>query len=320
MRAKITGTGLYAPPRVETAAELAPRLGVTEEWIREQTGVIRRHIADETVDEMAVQAARRALGGGPPPDLVIYAAATVRQTIPDTSVYVMKGLGLSGTPGFSIHATCLSFVVAVHNAYALAQVGAYKRILVVSAELGSKGRIWTEPDSAALLGDGAGAAIVEPVAEGDTSELLAYEMSTWPEHAHLAVLPGGGSWRHPNDPATVPNDNLFHMDGPGIYKAARKRVAIVLARVLQKAGMTKADIALTVPHQPSGPAVAALAHYGIPAERTMNTIGEYGNCIAASIPMALAQADAEGRLHRGDVVLLIGTGAGLSVGAAVLRW
>lgn len=320
MRAKITGTGLYAPPLVETAADIAPRLGVTEEWIRVQTGVERRHVAEETVDSMAAKAGRIALGDGGPPDLILYAAATARQTIPDTSVYVAKQLGLPPMAGWSVHATCLSFLVGLYNAYALASLGAYKRILVTSAEIGSVGRVWTEPESAALLGDGAGAAVVEPAGPGEGSELLAWEFMTWPEHSQLAILEGGASYKHPNHPDTRPTDNLFHMDGPAIYKAARKRVAIVLARVLQKAGLSKTDLALTVPHQPSGPAVAALAHYGIPAERTMNIIGEYGNCIAACIPMALAAGDAQGRLKRGDTVLLIGTGAGLSVGAMVIRW
>lgn len=319
MRARITGTGLYAPPRVETAAELAPRLGVTAEWIETQTGVLRRHICEEPVESMAAKAARLALGDTPP-DLVLYASATARQTIPDTSVYVAKELGLKPTPGWSVHATCLSFLVGTYQAYALASIGAYKRILVVSSEIASVGRVFDEPESAALLGDGAGAAVIEASGPDDTGELLAWEITSWPEHAHLAVLEGGATHRHPNAPDTEHTHNLFHMDGPGIYKAARKRVAIVLARVLAKAGVQKTDLALTVPHQPSGPAVAALAHYGIPAERTMNIIGEYGNCIAASVPMALAIADAEGRLKRGDLVLLIGTGAGLSVGAMVIRW
>ena len=320
MRAKITGTGLYAPPKVQTAAELAPLLGVTEEWIQVQTGVMRRHICEEPVDEMAANAVRAALGEGGAPDLLIYASATVSRTIPDTSVFVQQRLGVGAIPCWSVHATCLSFLVGLYNAYALVHTGAFRRVAIVSSEIASVGRDFTEPDSAALLGDGAAAAVVEASLDGEGSELIAFEMSTWPEYQHLAVLPGGGTYRHPNDPGTVPRDNFFHMNGPGIYKAARKRVAIVIAKVLQKAGIEKADLALVAPHQPSGPAVSALAHYGIPADRTVNIIAEYGNCIAASIPMALAVANAEGRIKRGDYVMLIGTGAGLSVGAIVLRW
>lgn len=320
MRARIVSTAFYAPPRVETAEELAPRLGVSAEWILTRTGVARRHVTDEPVERMAAHAAREALERAGKPDLLIYAAATQRQTIPDTSVYVHRELNLHGTPCFTVHSSCLSFLVGLHQAYALVQAGAYKRILVVSAEIGSVGRDPAEPESAALVADGAAAAVVEPTPEGESSGLLSYEMSTWSEHEHLAVVAGGGTHKHPLDPRTVEADHYFHMDGLGIYKAARKRVAVVLARVLQQAGLTREQLDLTVPHQPSGPAVEALAHYGIPPEKTINIVGEYGNCISASIGMAMAVADREGRLRRGDHVLLIGTGAGLSVGAAVLRW
>src|SRR5688500_17895897 len=118
MRAKITGTGMYAPPRVETAADLAERLGVDEEWVEELTGVHRRHVAEETVDSMAAKASRLAIGDRGPPDLVLYASATARQAIPDTSVYLLKQLGLVHTPGWSVHATCLSFLVGLYNAFA----------------------------------------------------------------------------------------------------------------------------------------------------------------------------------------------------------
>jgi 3-oxoacyl-[acyl-carrier-protein] synthase-3 len=293
---------------------------VSAEWILKKTGVARRHVTTEPVEVMAARAARDALEPVGAPDLLIYAATTQRQTIPDTSVYVQRELKLGTIPSFTVHASCLSFLVGLHNAFALVSAGAFKRVLVVSAEIGSVGRDYEEPESAALVGDGAGAVVVEATPEGERSELLAYEMATWPEHEHLASIEGGGTRKHPNDPLTRPRDQLFHMDGLGIYKAARKRVAVVLGRVLHSAGVSREQLALTVPHQPSGPAVAALEHYGIPAERTVNIVAEYGNCISASIPMALAVADREGRLRRGEPVLIIGTGAGLSVGAAVLRW
>lgn len=320
MRFKISSTGMYAPPDVETAADLAPRIGVTAEWIESQTGVPRRHVAREPLEQMAAKAARAALGDGPPPDLVINASTTPRQLIPDSSVFLAGELGLDGVPSFTLHATCLSFVVALHAAGAYLATGAYRRVLVVSAEIASGSRNYAEPESASLLGDGAGAVVVEPAGPGEESGLLAYEMGTWPRFSNLAELRGAGTRLHPNDPATRPVDNTFTMDGPAIYKAARRRVAVVLRALLDKSGLELSDLDLIVPHQPSGPALAALARYGCPPERTVNIVAEYGNCIAASIPMALAVADAEGRIRRGDRVLLIGTGAGLSVAGAVLRW
>ena len=319
MNVRIVSTGFYAPPRVETAAELAPRLGKSEDWIIQHTGVARRRVSEEPMEAMAAAAARRALGDGPPPDLVINASLTPRQLIPDTSVFIQRELGLEGTPSFSIHATCLSFLVALHNASALIGAGAYRRILIVSSEVGSLSRNFDEPESAALIGDGAAAAVLE--AAGDTSSaLLAYEMGTWPSGAELTELRGGGIRRHPNLPGWSREDNLFHMNGPGVYKMARRRVALVLSRVLERAGLSRDDIDLVVPHQASGPALAAIARYGFSEGRVVNIIADYGNCIAASTPMALHAAAEAGRLNRGDRVLLLGTGAGLSVGAAVLRW
>src|SRR5437868_2693580 len=157
MRVKIVSTGRHLPERVETAAELAPRIGVSEDWIVSHTGVSRRHISDEGMAEMGARAARQALNGGLPPDLIINASGVPQQVIPDSSVYIQDALGYSGIPSFSIHATCLSFAVALYNGASLVEAGAFRRVLIVSSELGSRGRNFDEPESAALFGDGAGA-------------------------------------------------------------------------------------------------------------------------------------------------------------------
>jgi len=318
MRIQISRVAKYAAPLIETAEDLAPRVGRSVDWIVQHTGVSRRHICTTSMEAQAAEAARAAIGNGPPPDLIVNASLTPRQLIPDTSVFIQRELGLSGVPSFSIHATCLSFLVALHNVSALVTAGAYKRVLVVSSEIGSVCRDFSEPESAVLIGDGAAAAIIEPAT--GPSAVLAYHMSTWSEGADLTELRGAGIHRHPNDPRTTPEDNLFHMNGLGIYKMARRRVAVVLKRLLEQAGMRQKDISVVVPHQASGPAVAALRRYGFADEQVINIISEYGNCIAASIPMALAAAEEQGRLVRGQPVLLLGTGAGLSVGGAVLRW
>lgn len=318
MNIQISRVAMFAAPDVETAEDLAPRVGRSVEWIEQHTGVRRRHICKTSMEAQAAEAARRALGDGPPPDLIVNASLTPRQLIPDTSVFIQRELGLSGVPSFSIHATCLSFLVALHNVSALITAGVYKRVLIVSSEVGSVCRDYSEPESAVLIGDGAAAAVVEPAA--GPSSVLAYQMMTWGEGAELTELRGCGIYRHPNDPGTVPEDNLFHMNGLGIYKMARRRVAVVLKKLLEQAGMRQKDLSVVVPHQASGPAIAALRRYGFADEQVVNIIGEYGNCIAASIPMALAVAEQQGRLERGAPVLLLGTGAGLSVGGAILRW
>jgi len=320
MRVQVESTGIYVPPLVETAADLAARVDKTEAWILRHTGVARRHIAQEPVEAMAAKAARQAIGDGPLPDLILNASTTPRQALPDTSVFIQQQLGWSGIPCHTVHATCLSFLVALHNAAALITCGAYQRILIASSEIGSIARNYDEPESAVLLGDGAAAAVVVPSPEGHSSELLAYQMSTEPRGASLTEVPGGGIRRHPNHPDARPIHNLFTMDGPGIYKMARRKVAIVLRNVMDKADIEQSDIDLVVPHQASGMAVKAVSRYGFPSDKVVNVVSEYGNTIAASLPMALAHANAAGRLTRGNRVMLVGTGAGLSVAAALLRW
>ena len=316
----IAGSALYAPERVETAEELAPRVGRSADWIRDQAGVAERRVADESMASMGAKAAREALGAGPPPDLILNASLTPVQLIPDSSVFIQQALGLSGIPSFSIHATCLSFLVALHQAVALLAAGSYRRILIVSAEQGTVCRDFDNPESAVLIGDGAAAVVVERGTEGERSAWLGWEMATWPEGAALAELRGCGTRRHPNDPATRPADNLFTMRGAGLYRLALRGTRQVTRALLERSGLTPADVDLVVPHQPSGPALALLPHLGFDADRVIDIVGSYGNCIAASLPMALAHAHAAGRLRRGDTVLLLGTGAGLSVAGALVRW
>jgi len=320
MKAKIVSTGLFLPPKVETSAELAPRLGVDEDWIVSRTGVERRHVSEVDMATMGARAAEKALGDGPPPDLILNASGVPYQVIPDSSVYIQDALGLTGIPSYSVHSTCISFAVAVHTAASLVTAGGYRRVLIVSTELGTWGRNFDEPESAALFGDGAGAAVIEPTPDGEASEILAWRMGTWPKGAPLTEVRCGGTRLHPNDPKTTREDNLFHMDGKAVYKMARRRVAVAFKRLFDEAGVEREEVDLVIPHQSSGPGVEALAHYGFPLPRVVNIIGDTGNCVAASIPMALAMVHAEGRLKRDDLLLIAGTGAGLSVAGMLLRF
>jgi 3-oxoacyl-[acyl-carrier-protein] synthase-3 len=317
---KITSTAFYAPPRVETAAELAPRIGVSEEWIVTRTGVRERRIASEPVEVVGARAARAALASGEAPDLIINASVGNRQLLPDTSVYIQHELGLEGIPCFSIHASCLSFLVGLQNAAALVAARAYRRVLVVSAEYGSEGRNMAEPESAALLGDGAAAVVLEPTPKGEASEIVGWRMRTWPAGAALTEVRGYGQRLRPDDPRTRLEDNLFSMDGPGVYRMAIRRLPGLVRELLADHGLTPDDVDWVVPHQASGPGLALLPRLGFPAERFVNIVGQYGNCVAASIPMALAHLAESGRLRRGQTVLLLGTGAGFSVAGTLLRW
>ncbi len=321
MKIQISGVGLYLPPTIETSSQIAPFIGKSEQWIIEKSGVLERRVSKVDVDEMGALAGKEALNDIQKPDLIINASGVPKQTIPDTSTFYQKAMGFEGIPSFSIHCTCLSFITAFHTAGSLIQSNVYKNILIISSDRGTRGRNFKEPESASLLGDGAAAVLIAPASESDQSELLYYNMKTWPSGANLTEVRGGGTHKHPQDSHTTIEDNLFTMDGPGIYKIARKQVYKMMIQTLKSTGLQKDDIDWIVPHQASGKAVEAYTSTGgFKKERVINIVSQYGNCVAASVPMALAIAVKDGRIKRGDLVLLIGTGAGLSAACALIRY
>lgn len=318
---KIVSTGLYLPPKIQTAKELSPLIKRSEHWIISRTGVKERRIAEESMDQMAAKAAREALGDGPPPDCIINASATPLQLIPDSAPFIERALGLNGIPAWSIHGTCLSFIIALNTAAALLTAGTFKRILIVSSEAGTPFRDFDQPESASLFGDGAAAAVVERTPEGEPSAYIDWEMNTWPEGAEFTEFRGAGTKHPPNHPTkTKPKDNLFQMHGARIYRMARDKITTNLAALFGRHNMTPEKIDWLIMHQASGKAVEMAGHYGFPPEKTINIIAQVGNTIAASTPMVLATADKQGLLKRGDMLLLGGTGAGLSVAFALVRW
>ncbi len=315
MDVTITGTGWFAPGVRQTAADLGPLVGRSPEWIRSRTGVEARRVSSTPMAEMAAEAARRALGDGPPPDLIVNCSVTPMQLLPDSSVFVQRALGTEGIPSFSIHASCLSFLVGLHTAAHFVAAGSYRRVLLVSAEQGTSFRSFDEPESAVLIGDGAAAAILEA---GKGGELLGHAMTTWPEGAEYAEFRGAGTRSPPGIGPMA--DNLFKMRGPRVYRLAYAKLHELMFGLLDRHHTPLSELDLVVPHQMSGPGLEALRRVGVRDDQLVDIVGEYGNCIAASIPLALAQAAEQGRLRRGGKVLLVGTGAGVSVAATLLRW
>lgn len=306
------------PPAIETATDLAGRLGRSADWIVARTGVHERHIARESMAEMGARVARGVLSEGELPDLLVNASLTPIQLIPDSSVFIQQQLGFHGIPSFSVHATCLSFLVGLQVTGSLLSAGAYRKIVLVSSEQGSVCRDMSEPESAALIGDGAAAVLLEP-AQGDEG-FLGFAMKTWPEGHDQAELRGCGTRKHPNSPETVPEDNLFRMKGTRVWRLALTHADEILDTAFGAAGMKRDDIDVIIPHQASGPMLELFPKFGFSAHKVVNVIGSYGNCIAASIPMALHTAVEAGRLERGQTALIFGTGAGLSMAAAILRY
>ena len=322
MNIKITGIGYYLPGTIETARELSEKIGKSEEWIISRTGVKERCISSIDVDGMGALAAKKALNTvDGTPDLILNASGVGKQVIPDTSVFFQKELGFDGIPSFSVHATCLSFLVALNVAANFIQQDSYKRILIISSDRGTRGRNFNEPESAALLGDAAAAVVVEKTKDNESSSLLDFSMNTWPTGSHLTEVRGGGTNLHPHDDKTTFDDNLFSMNGPMIYKMARKTVYQQIQKDLNKHHLTTNDIDVLIPHQASGLAVKAYSKFGgFDESKVVNIISETGNCVAASIPLALAIAYEKNMFKRDDLLYFVGTGAGLSVASVLLRY
>ena len=323
--AKSVGAGIVAiehsaPATIESADQVALKIGKSAEWVIEHAGVPNRRVClpGDDPTELVAELAKPMIEKHGWPDLILNAGAMVRQMVPDNSVFIARALGVVEIPAFSINATCLSFVVALNTARALVNQGPYKRVLICSSEFPSRGRNFEQPESAALLGDGCAAAIVERGA--DVGMIEHFQMKTWPEAADYAAVRGGGVMKKPCDPATKHVDHVFDMKGERLLRFALPRLRKFIREFLRDARLSIDDIAAIVPHQASLSGMRILPKLGLPETRIVNILETYGNCVAASIPMALSVGAKTGRFQRGDRVMLLGTAAGMSIGAAIIRW
>lgn len=324
---KVAGTGRYLPGTGVSAEAIDLRLGIEPGWVMRKTSVANRHfVEEETASQMGAYAAQEALQAAgltfADIDCLVCASGTMEQPIPCTAALIQRALGEeeSGVPCFDINSTCLSFVTALDTMSYLIEAGRYRRILIVSSEIASKGLNWTDKESAALFGDGAAAAVVERSAEGESARILNARMTTHSGGAKHSEIRGGGSGipsgLYREETAA---DYLFSMDGEAIFRQASRLLPDFMDSLLGSAGLAMADFKLVVPHQGSVMAMKLLQRkLGISQEQMLYIAPHYGNVIAASIPLGLDMAVREGRLERGDKVLLVGTSAGLSLGGVAL--
>jgi 3-oxoacyl-[acyl-carrier-protein] synthase-3 len=319
----IAGMGTYLPQRRVFSEELDRIFGVEHGWTAKATGVLeRRYVEHETTEGMAARAACLALDDAriapEAVDVVIAASSSPRQRIPCTAVFVHRELGLpqGSSMCFDIDATCLSWLTAVDLASTLIVGGRARVVLLVTSEMGSRSLNPAEPESAGLFGDAAVAAVLTATAPGQPSRVGHSLFQTHSCGADLAEFTGGGTRHHPNDPDTRPDMNMFHMQGRAIFKMARRVVPPFLDRFFHEVGTDRSQFHAVVPHQASRLGIAALTEqFGFAERQVITNLATRGNCIAASIPLALAEAVWAGAIARGDRVLLTGTGAGLSIGA-----
>ena len=327
LRVQIAGLGTALPARVVPSSEIELELGLPLGWCEGVTGVReRRRATVETTVSLAAEAARIAMesaGNVSPIDLIIGASSAPQQAIPCTAALLQRELKLENGGSFccDINATCLSFLVALDMAAKWIASGASQSALIFSSETTRQSLNHREPESYALIGDGAAAAVLI-AAPADSSSAIEY--SQWATHssgADLTQFLGAGTRHHPNDPQTSPEMNLFSMQGRAVFRMAARELPPFLDRFFERCDWERSDVRTLIPHQASRMGLEFLtSRCGFQNEQIFSNLAMRGNCVAASIPLALADAATAGRINRGDQVLLLGTGAGFSMGAIALTY
>ncbi|MFY9402266.1 MAG: beta-ketoacyl-ACP synthase III [Candidatus Omnitrophota bacterium] len=320
----IIGVGEYLPPKVLTNADLEKMVDTTDEWITTRTGIKERRIASssEATSDLAIKAAKEALKDAKLTpqdiDLVIVATITPDLIFPSTASIVQNALSIKNAAAFDISAACAGFVYALSVARQFIANGAYKNALVIGAEKLSAVTDWQDRNTCVLLGDGAGACVVSEVKTGG---IVSIYLDCDGSNLELLNMPAGGS-RLPATYETV--DKRMHflkMRGNELFKIAVKTMTMAAEKVLEQAGLTFKDIDLIVPHQANSRIIMAVAKkLGIPEEKIFLNIEKYGNMSSASTVTALVEAVKQGRVKRGDTILLDCFGAGLVWGACVINW
>jgi 3-oxoacyl-[acyl-carrier-protein] synthase-3 len=323
--AGILGVGSFVPARVLTNRDLETMVETSHDWIVSRTGIVERRIADpeETTSAMACKAAERALADAGLPaadlDLVIVATVTGDALFPATASIVQDALGAKRAAAFDLAAGCSGFIYGLATGAQFIRTGLYRNVLVIGAEILSRIVNWRDRGTCVLFGDGAGAAVLGPAAEGEG--FLSFDLGSDGSGAGLLAVEAGG-WGHPL--ATGTEAELRHsirMSGPDVFKFAIRILEESALRALEAAGLTPGDVDCLVAHQANIRIIdVAARRLGLDESRVFNNVHRYGNTSAASIPIALDEARREGHLHPGDTVLLVGFGAGLSWGSCVVNW
>ncbi|MEX2518606.1 MAG: beta-ketoacyl-ACP synthase III [Paracoccaceae bacterium] len=320
-RAVAIGCGHYLPSRIVENSEFAASLDTSDGWIRDRTGIERRRFAadGELTSDLGIAAARAALAnagiGGEEIDAVILATATPDATFPSSATQIQHAIGAGGF-AFDIQAVCAGFMYALATADAMIKSGQARTVMVIGAETFSRILDWTDRRTCVLFGDGAGALILRAeTGEGGVTDrgVLGVRLRSDGGHRELLYVDGG--------PSSTGHAGKLRMMGQEVFKHAVTKLAEVAHDVMAEAGIEAKDIDWMVPHQANLRIIARTAQKtGLPMERVIVTVQDHGNTSAASIPLALSVAVADGRIKRGDLLLMEGIGGGLAWGSALLRW
>lgn len=325
-RAKISALGTYVPDRILTNADLEKMVETSDQWIVERTGIRERHLVakGQATSDMAAEAAKKCLaerGIGPEEvEAIIVATVTPDMMFPATACLVQNKLGAKGAWGFDLSAACSGFVYALQMGTKLVESGAHSKVLVIGADTMSSIIDYTDRATCILFGDGAGAVLIEPAAEGEIG-MIDYVHEIDGSGACSLYMPGGGSLNPPSAETVAKKMHYVHQDGQAVYKYAVRKMAEATERVLERNGITGADLGCFIPHQANKRIIASTAdRLGMPPERVIINIDRYGNTTAGTIPIAMQTAREEGRLKKNDLVLIASVGAGFTTGASLLRW
>jgi 3-oxoacyl-[acyl-carrier-protein] synthase-3 len=317
-RSVILGTGSALPARRVSNAELSETVDTSDEWIVERTGIRFRHIAGEgeTTSTLATDAARAALAAAGVEaqaiDLIVLATATPDQTFPATATLVQAALGIDDCVAFDVAAVCSGFLYAVQVADSMIRAGAATRALVIGAETFSRILDWQDRATCVLFGDGAGAVVLEGQSGGDTG-ILATRLHADGRHNGLLYVDGG--------PSTTQTVGHVRMKGREVFRHAVVNLAAVMGEALAAAGLTAADVDWVVPHQANARILDATARkLDLAPEKVIVTVDRHANTSAASVPLALDTAVRDGRIQRGDLLVLEAMGGGFTWGAAIVRF
>jgi len=324
--AKITGVAGYVPPRILSNSELEKMVDTTNEWIMERVGIRERHIADKGVaaSDLAVEAVKKLQAQHPfnlqEVDLVVVGTVTPDMMYPSTACLVQHKLGIENTWGFDVSAGCSGFLYALNVGTKFVESGRYKKVLVIGSDVNSSMTDFTDRAVCIIFGDGAGAVMLEPAQDGEAG-IIDHVAQVEGMGGQFLYMPGGGSLNPASHETVDQKMHYIHQDGKNVFKYAVKKMSEMTERILEKNCLKGKDVDCFIAHQANRRIITATAErLGLPMEKVIINIDRYGNTTAGTIPLAMETAIQEGKLKKGNLVLLAAVGAGFTSGATLVRW
>jgi 3-oxoacyl-[acyl-carrier-protein] synthase III len=326
IRAKITAVGAYVPPRVLTNADLEKMVDTTDAWIMERVGIRERHLVEKGVaaSDLAVEAVKNLLAAHPfdlqEIDLIVVGTVTPDMMYPSTACLVQHKLGIKNTWGFDVSAGCSGFLYALNAGVKFVESGKYKKVLVIGSDVNSSMTDYTDRAVCIIFGDGAGAVLLEP-ATVDGEGIIDHVAQIEGMGGDFLYMPGGGSLNPASHQTVDEKMHYIHQDGKNVFKYAVKKMAEMTERILEKNKFTGHDVDCFIAHQANRRIITATAdRLGMPLEKVIINIDRYGNTTAGTIPLAMHTALDDGKLKKGNLLLIAAVGAGFTSGATLLRW